>query len=303
MSGSIFDFLCIGSITLDLNTVAGRSIRAIGGSAYYTSLILARLGCRVALVSRVGRELKHVEEKLNSAGVYVAKLDVLDCKPIQFENIYDSSGRRVQRVSCELPPITVEDLPDIEARCIHICPTIGDVDVSVVEWASERSFTSIDIQGFLREADEQRVVKLTYSSGAMKAVRLSNFVKADLDEARCLTGEKTAAEAACALAGDRRIGAVTMGAEGSVICWRKPMRIPAYRARRVVDPTGAGDAYAAGFLYSLVYRGASIAESGHVASAVASFLVEDWGASCSFTWKEVERRIRGNYDKTLLRTR
>ena len=116
MSGEVFDFLCIGSITLDLNTVAGRRIKATGGSAYYASLVLAKLGCKVALVSRVGRGLEHIEKELTRAGVYVAKLDVLDCKPIVFENTYDEVGRRVQRASCELPPITADDVPDIEAR-------------------------------------------------------------------------------------------------------------------------------------------------------------------------------------------
>ncbi len=301
MSEEVFDFLCIGSITIDLNTFAGRSIRATGGSAYYTSLVLARLGCKVAVVSKVGRGLEHVREELSKAGVYVAKLDLLDCKPIFFENTYDASGRRVQRAVCELPPIMSEDLPDIEARCIHVCPTIGDVDVSVVEWASKRSFTSVDIQGFLRTISEEGRVKLAYSDDADSSVKLSNFVKADLDEAICLTGKATAEEAACMLAGDSRIAAVTMGMEGSVVCWKEPMRIPAYEAKQTTDPTGAGDAYAAGFLFSLVCRGASIAESGHVASAIASFAVEEQGAGFKFTWRDIEQKIRGY--SVALRTR
>ena len=68
------------------------------------------------------------------------------------------------------------------------------------------------------------------------------------------------------------------------------MRIPAVKADRVVDVTGAGDNYRAGF-YAALYRGIDVPEALVIASAVSSFAVEEVGALNNLpTWEAVLER-------------
>ena len=71
--------------------------------------------------------------------------------------------------------------------------------------------------------------------------------------------------------------AVTHGASGSDLYTADgAVRVPAVPAARVVDPTGAGDAYIAGLLAGL-RRKASLEVAARLATTVASFVVEEQG--------------------------
>jgi hypothetical protein len=103
---------------------------------------------------------------------------------------------------------------------------------------------------------------------------------------RCLQGATTIAndddvrEAAETLGGmGPEIILITSGTEGSYIYDHKTFRkIQPYPIDELVDPTGAGDAYSAGFLVRYLRTGSPI-PSARFASCVASFIVQGWGAS------------------------
>lgn len=76
--------------------------------------------------------------------------------------------------------------------------------------------------------------------------------------------------------------------------YRKIRRIiiPAAKPKKVVDPTGAGDAYRAGLIKGIV-SGFNIVKSAKLASAVASFAVEEYGGQGHKpTLKEIEKRMK-----------
>ncbi len=86
---------------------------------------------------------------------------------------------------------------------------------------------------------------------------------------------------------------VTMGEMGSRIYTPDgEIKIPAAKAKQVVDPTGAGDAYRGGLISGLL-RGKDIKESARMGSACASFAVESYGTqSYSFTEEEFQERMK-----------
>ena len=85
---------------------------------------------------------------------------------------------------------------------------------------------------------------------------------------------------------------VTFGERGSVIYNNgKEIRIPSIPTK-VEDPTGAGDGYRAGFLTAYL-KGYSLRDCGLIASAVASFVVEERGCQTNLpTWRDVINRLR-----------
>jgi sugar/nucleoside kinase (ribokinase family) len=74
------------------------------------------------------------------------------------------------------------------------------------------------------------------------------------------------------------LAAVTRGAEGSIVVTRDQIiEVPAATVARVVDTTGAGDLYAAGFLYGLT-RNLPLAECGRIGSIAAAEIISHYGA-------------------------
>ena len=76
-------------------------------------------------------------------------------------------------------------------------------------------------------------------------------------------------------------------------------RIPPAKAKNVSDPTGAGDAYRAGFIKGLLL-GLPYDKVGKLASTVAAYTVETYGTQThTFSWRSVMRRYRENFSESL----
>ncbi|MBJ7484993.1 adenosine kinase [Brevundimonas sp.] len=83
--------------------------------------------------------------------------------------------------------------------------------------------------------------------------------------------------AAARLASMVEVAAVTRGAEGSVvISGDERVAVAAYPVAKVIDTTGAGDQYAAGFLLGLA-RGLTLEQSARLGSLAASEVIAHWG--------------------------
>lgn len=85
---------------------------------------------------------------------------------------------------------------------------------------------------------------------------------------------------------------ITLGQDGSILYSRTmALKIPAFPAKQVIDPTGAGDAYRGGLLKSLE-EGKTLEESCRRGSVCASFAVECYGTQVySFTMEEFNARL------------
>ncbi|MDP2736313.1 MAG: PfkB family carbohydrate kinase, partial [bacterium] len=93
---------------------------------------------------------------------------------------------------------------------------------------------------------------------------------------------------------------ITKGAKGSEIYNQgKKIIIPPARAKNLSDPTGAGDAYRAGFIKGLALSW-SLEKCGRLAGVVAVYTVEKYGTQTHrFSWQELGKRYRENYKESL----
>jgi sugar/nucleoside kinase (ribokinase family) len=112
--------------------------------------------------------------------------------------------------------------------------------------------------------DHERSVSLTLSDSFCVERHRGDFLalvreQVDIlfgneDELRALYETESLEHAMQAVRRDCRLAVVTVGAEGSyVVSKDDTIRVPAHPVRRVIDTTGAGDLYAAGFLYGLTH--------------------------------------------------
>lgn len=95
---------------------------------------------------------------------------------------------------------------------------------------------------------------------------------------------------------------VTKGKDGSTISGKsveKEVEVPAAMPSEVVDPTGAGDAFRAGFLYGYV-RGLDLETCGKIGSVTSIYAIESHGTQeFTFTKAEFTRRYEENFKTKL----
>jgi len=71
------------------------------------------------------------------------------------------------------------------------------------------------------------------------------------------------------------------------------------KPKKVLDPTGAGDSYRAGFMKGLIMDW-PLEKCGRLAAVVAVYTVEKYGTQThTFSWGELEKRYRENYGEKL----
>jgi len=88
----------------------------------------------------------------------------------------------------------------------------------------------------------------------------------------------------------------TLGENGSLISNSEgDLRIPAAKIGKVIDPTGAGDAYRAGLLKGII-TGKDIETFGKIGSVAAAYAVEAYGTQeHRYTYDEFNERYRENF--------
>lgn len=86
----------------------------------------------------------------------------------------------------------------------------------------------------------------------------------------------------------------TLGDQGSQVSTQySEIAIPAFKPKKVVDPTGAGDSYRGGLISGMA-RGKDMEQSAIMGSVCASFAVESYGTQeYSFTREEFNERLNG----------
>ncbi len=128
-------------------------------------------------------------------------------------------------------------------------------------------------------------------------VNHADIVFANSEEARILFDNYDAYECCKSMGKLCETAIVKNGKQGSFISYRqKIMKIPVQGPVVPTDTTGAGDVYAAGFLYGLCH-GDTIEESGFIASMLAGEIIQQRGAQFSLEksktlQQQLERRKR-----------
>ena len=92
----------------------------------------------------------------------------------------------------------------------------------------------------------------------------------------------------------------TFGEKGSTITsGDKVWKIPVVKPKKVLDPTGAGDAYRAGIIFGMT-KNWDWAKTSRLAATVAAYTVETYGTqSHHFATGDLKRRYRQNFKEDL----
>lgn len=273
----MLDICTIGHISLD-KVVTPQSVQYMpGGTSFYFAKALVQSTIRQGLITALApQELQTVDE-LRAEGVTVYALP--SRHTVYFENIYgDDHNHRDQHVLAKADPFTVDQLPAMEATIVHLGPLLDDdIPVAVLTKLARKSLISLDIQGYLRHVVHRDVVYRDWAE-KKEALPKVHFLKADKFEMEVITGQTDPHEGARYLAdlGVQEV-IITLGSEGSLIYTAGTFhQIPAFTPRAVVDATGCGDTYMAGYLSKRV-AGASVEAAGEFGAAMATLKIGSFG--------------------------
>ena len=273
----MYDICCIGHITLD-KIVTPKAVKHMaGGTAFYFSNAMRNMDVKYGLVTAVAQTEMPSVTALQDKGIEVKALP--SAHSVYFENIYgENQDNRTQRVLQKADPFTVDDLKDIEATIFHLGALLADdMSTGLIKELFSRGNVSVDAQGYLRKVVDKEVIATDWAD-KQEALKYVDILKVNEHELEALTGLTDIKEGAKVLAewGVKEV-VVTLGSMGSVIYADSIYyTIPAYKPTAVVDATGCGDTYMAGYLYKRV-KGADIQQAGEFAAAMAGLKIETSG--------------------------
>ena len=265
------DLLAIGHVTRDL--VADRVVP--GGAVTYGALTARALGLTAAIVTsaRPG-DLEHTP----GVDAHV----VPSSATTTFRNLY-RAGRRVQTIEAVAGPIAPDDVPAawLAAPHVLIAPLAREIDPAIAR-LFPGSVVVASIQGWLRSWDSDRVVSPRPWSGGDVLPHVDAAVVSSED-----TGDPGAIERWADLAS---VLIVTLADRGARLhtggAWHD---VPPFPAREI-DPTGAGDVFAAAYAVSFRETRDPL-QSARFASAAASLSVRGPSTSAIPTRPQIARLL------------
>jgi sugar/nucleoside kinase (ribokinase family) len=302
----VLDVVSVGNFSIDSILLPNRSTPfvVLGGSTGYVSLAARRLGSNVSVISKVGRDFPEAYNWwLEQEGVDLSNvIKDEDAETTRFELEYDSDlSNRVLRLRSRAPTILVEDLPaSLRAKAIHIAPIADEITYEVAEeMRSHTDILSLELQGLIRDFGVRGEVSLK-SLADQRILDIIDVFKSSNRELKAATGISDV-DSAIKTVHDHgvKIVIVTLGARGVAVSVEDTIhRVPAYKPVKVVDPTGAGDAFIGGFLAEYVY-GEDCSWCSYVGSAIASIIVEGPGPTSLGDKNEIYSRANTYYGKEI----
>ena len=257
-----------------------------GGSAANTIVGLASLGIRSAFIGKVkdddaGQSFAH---DIRRSGVH-------------FATPFAADGASTARCLVLVTPDGERTMNTFLGACQNLGPE--DVDEALV-----RASSILYLEGYLWDppAAKQAFLKaadIAHDAGRQVALTLSDsfcvdryrdeflhlirtrtvdIVFANEHELKSLYQTADFNTALAALRDEEMLGVVTRSSEGCVVVTHdQTIAVPPSPIEKLVDTTGAGDLFAAGFLAGLV-RGCDLRDAGRLGGIAAAEVIQHYGA-------------------------
>jgi sugar/nucleoside kinase (ribokinase family) len=299
----VFDVITVGHLAIDtiITPKVKEATVVLGGPPTYVSVAAAKLGARVSIISKVGSDFPNESlDWLNRNQVDLTGLRLVP-KASSTRFVLDYTGKeRMLKLITRAPPISLGDVrSSARANAIHVAPIANEVSPRVVNKLRKLTkILSFDPQGFVRRFDDHGNVVFKEWRDPDVLARIDIF-KSSAEEIQVIARTKDLRSAMKKMVDyEIKVVLITRGLRGSILFFEDDFYyLPIYRPKKVIDPTGAGDAYIGGFL-SEYLRCKDALWSASVGAAAASFVVEAIGPGRFGEMHEVYERAQTIYGKS-----
>ena len=271
-------FLAIGHFCQDV-TPNGYTI---GGGAAYSTVTARNLGLGTHAVTSVAEDFNRKNPVLDR--INVTYHDSIETTI--FDNQYDQYGKRRQMILGIGDKLQPSHIP-IELQntdIVYLCPIADEVDPELVR-CFKHCLIGVTPQGWMRQWGSSRQVRPKRWDTAEKILSHTDILV--LSDEDILANPKDL---------DKyiqwtKIVVLTRGKNGAVLYENGQVIESSSYSVKEVDPTGAGDVFAAAFLINYYDTGSSVSAL-NFAHCVASFAVEGRGLTAIPTLEQVKNRVR-----------
>ncbi len=292
----------VGTIGYDtIDTQHGGVIDVLGGSASYFALA-ARFFGPVSIVAAVGSDFKPEDRQLFAErGIDLRGLVQREGPTFRWHGRYHEDMNRRDTVSIALnvfADFSPQLLPDQRrADYVFLANISPGLQKHVLSQVASPKVVAADTMNHWIENERAELLRLL--------PRIDILTLND-EEARALSGEHNLVKAGRAVL---KMGPETVlikRGEYGVLQFSPEslFAVPAYPLEEVIDPTGAGDTFAGGFMGYLARHGRATESVLRTAvvygSVAASFVVEKFSLEklATLTWDEIDHRYRAFIELT-----
>jgi sugar/nucleoside kinase (ribokinase family) len=288
--------LTVGNPVLDIivTPAVARAERVLSGCSTNAALAVSKMGEFAFLVGSVGEDFRaRLEGDLSSHGIEYLLMPSRQTGG--FHLVYDERGNRDLTILGIADAVPVFEDGRYPWDFMLIGPILGETSPALVARLREISDAPImlDPQGLLRNP-KAGVIYHELTDSFKQIAKMATVIKANELETLIITGinPRVDPEGAVKALYDcgGKIAVTTLAEAGSIIYDGACIyQIPPF-VTNAIDPTGAGDTYAAGFMVKYLESPRDLAAVGCFASAVASVMVENSGPEFPLTRAEADRR-------------
>jgi sugar/nucleoside kinase (ribokinase family) len=277
----------------------GPGLEMSGGSVANTIAGLASLGGKGAFIGKVQNDLlgKVFAHDLRALGVHYATPSL-------------TAGPATARCLILVTPDAQRTMNTFLGACVELGPE--DIDPALIGAAQITYFEGYLFDPPRAKAAFRRAAEIAHQAGRKMSLSLSDPFCVDRHRADfrdivanhvdvlfaneveicSLYETDDFLEAAAAARGQCEIAVLTQSANGSLIISEdQSVSVPAAPVAKVVDTTGAGDLYAAGFLYGLTH-GRDLASCGRLGSLCAAEVISHFGARPEVSLKALAEKAK-----------
>lgn len=258
-----FTYVLVGHVTKDLHENGNFSI---GGTVTYATAVVKKLGWRPIVITAAGPDFEPIPF-LADVRWHVLPSPVTTT----FRNVYDEHGHRHQTVGPIANLIRPAKIPAAwqQAQLVHLCPLTQELEPDIASAFGNTRLVATP-QGWLRQWDDLGRVSLGRWNGVDQLLpKLHTTVISieDIEHDWSIARE---------WARQTNILVVTQGKDGcTVFANGETITVPP-RPANPVDPTGAGDVFAAAFNIRY-FETNKLWPSARFANVVASMAIEQKG--------------------------
>ena len=239
------EFLTIGHCCLDKK----QNGWAPGGATTYGLRLANQLNIPATLLTSTASDFDF------SIFKEIELINVDTSTTTKFHNQETPNGRQqtVMSVATTLFPSALSDKYK-EIPMVHICPIAQEVDISFLDYFSNETVICLSPQGWLRKWDEQ---------GSVSHIDFKDYHLWKRANIVVLSQEEIGDNDPIRIAENFEYFILTKGGEGAVLFHNGQVHeFPVHSVDKVVDTTGAGDVFAAAFLFKIVETGDAILSMG-----------------------------------------
>ncbi len=268
----------LGPVCKDEIIVDGKKHVIMGSPAFYIGKTLQALGIPCSLfISHAEKDLEWVNKELKGMDVTHFFSEKTLCFMLEYSS--KNPDQRKHETVYSLNKIHSKDVAHLleEFDYIIIQPLFyNNIDEDIFKQLSHKKI-AVGNFGLFNYAEGNKMVK-KHPEKAIALMKYIDWLFLDEEEAKFVAGKESLEEAFLFLKEHMQKIAVTRGSHGSTLfVENKKIEIPAYPPKKLVDPTGAGDSFLAGFIAGLSFFKEDYEKAGKFAAMAATASIEEKG--------------------------